>query len=237
MAHSSQFPVTRWTLVARVREGEEPERDAALGELCADYWLPVYAYYRRYGVDVDTSKDMTQAFFAMLLRRDDFSKAQREKGRLRTFLLAAARNFSTDEWQKSQALKRGGGAELVPVDAGEAESRLAELPDLDTDSPEQAFDRQWALTLLDRALETLQTEYERAGKQAQFDALKPTLVTGEGYAEAGELAGCSEGAARVTAFRMRKRLRLIVEEELRETVSSASDFAEELENFIAVFAS
>jgi RNA polymerase sigma-70 factor (ECF subfamily) len=234
MGGAAQFPVTRWTLVARVREGDDPERDNALGELCADYWLPVYAYYRRSGRDVESGKDMTQGFFEMLLRRGDFAKPDRDKGRLRTFLLTAARNFATDQWNRSQAIKRGGGAELVPIDADEAESRLAELPDTDGDTPERAFDRQWALTLLDKAFLTLEAEYEKLGNAKPFAALKPTLVSGEGYAEAARQAGCSEGAARVTAFRMRKRLRLIIEEELRETVGSTSDFSQELRNFIAV---
>lgn len=234
MEHGGQFPVTRWTLVSRIREDTGEERERALGELCELYWLPVYGYFRRSGNGVDESKDLTQSFFAMVLERNDFAKAEKGRGKLRSYLLTAARHFAYDDWEKQKALKRGGEAQVFSIDAAEAEGWYGELEEGGT--AEEFFDRQWAIAILDRAMLALREEYRRLGREEQFECLRSCLIAEGGYAEAASRAGMTEGATRVAAHRMRKRLRQFVEDEVRETVSESQEYDEELKNFIETFA-
>lgn len=220
---SARFQTTRWTIVLASRRHEEPAGHEAVESLCRDYWYPLYAYIRRTGRSPEDAQDLTQAFFARLLEKEFLRTAAPEKGRFRTFLLVALKRFLTTEWRRGQAQKRGGGAFHVSMTMLEAEDRYAAEP-VETDSPETLFDRQWALTLLDRAMLRLKEDYASSGRSNVFEALKGLLATPAGggssaEAEAAAAAGLSDGAARVAIHRMRRRFRDFFREELAQTVT------------------
>lgn len=223
---SPTFNPTRWSLVAQLRSGDAPAASQALERLCTTYWYPLYAYVRRSGHDAEGAKDLTQAFFEHMLEKGLFASADRERGRLRTFLLTALQNFLRAEWRKSQRLKRGGGLVPLSIDESEAEDRYAREP-ADPQTPEAIYHRRWALTLLEETMAALRAEYEAEGKGALFQELKPTLAGDEtaGFAELGTRLGMTEGATRVAAFRLRKRYR----ERLLEAVAASLDVATEAE--------
>ncbi len=224
------FCTTRWSVVLTARDGAAATRGgAALSELCRIYWRPLYGFARRAGRTPHDAEDLTQAFLAHLLRPGTLAGVRRDKGRFRSFLLASMKNFMADEWSRAGAQKRG-GHRVVSLDAMSAESRFAAEP-RDVRTPEQEFDRQWALRLLDEVLRRLEAEYAAAGQGELFEALRFAL-TGDGSgapydALAGELA-TTAGALRVAVHRMRKRYRALLREEIAGTLASSSDVDDEL---------
>lgn len=231
------FRTTHWSLVLAACQRDSPEAREALSKLCQIYWYPVYAFIRRQGRDAEQAKDLTQELFARLLERHTFEVADREKGRFRSFLLKCIQYFLGREHQKEQALKRGGQYVFVPLDEAFAENQYGAEP-ADVMSPEKLFDRRWALTLLNQAMERLKREYEQAGKAPQFEVLHEFLSGSGGgpasYAEAGARLGLGEGAARQAAYRLRCRfgdmLRLVV----AETVAGPAELEAELADLRAV---
>lgn len=230
------FPATRWTLVAQVRSGGDSGAKA-LEELCAMYWYPVYVYARRDGARPSDAEDLTQGFFARLLERGDLKAVDAAKGRLRSYLLRALKNFSISEGEKQRALKRGGGVVVVPIDGTEAEGRFREEP-ADVSDPSVLFERRWALGLLEEAFARTKSEYESSDKGDLFAALSPMMAgrsdRREGYAALGESLGMSAGAVQVAVHRLRKRYRGQLEEAVAETVERPEDVAEELRHILAV---
>lgn len=209
MPRDAKFSPTRWSLIATLRCGDEPRVRAALETLCRAYWYPLYAYARRCGQTPEDAADLTQAFFAQLLEKDIFARADPGRGRLRTFLLSAMQRFVRDDWRRQQRLKRGGGNPLLPIDERTAESRYAREP-ADVLTPETLYHRRWALTLLERTLTDLQTDYSQRGKAALFEALKPSLTDEPDAGSAAELGaqlGMEPGAVRVAITRLRARYR------------------------------
>jgi RNA polymerase sigma-70 factor (ECF subfamily) len=227
----SGFDMTRWSIVlaAGGEAGDAGGRREALGELVRTYWPPLYAYLRRDGQPCDRAEDLVQAFFARLIEKNDLRSVDRDKGRFRSFLLASLKHFVLNERDKERALKRGGGVRPLSLHAGEAESRYGvEVVDLRT--PEDAFNRQWALTLLDAVLDRLRREYVDRGQANVYEAIRPTL-TGDGtepYADIAARLGTTEGAARVAAHRMRRRYRELLRAEIEQTVSDPSLVDEEM---------
>jgi RNA polymerase sigma-70 factor (ECF subfamily) len=223
---SPAFNPTRWSLVAQLRSGDAARARIALERLCATYWYPLYAYVRRSGHGPEEAKDFTQGFFAHILEKQMLAAADPERGRLRTFLLTALQNFLRAEWRKTQRLKRGGGMALVSIDELTAEDRYAREP-ADTLTPEAIYHRRWALTLLEDAMNAVRAEYVTQNKGEVFEVLKPALAGDDhgSFAELGAALGLSEGAARVAAFRLRKRYR----EHLLEAVASSLDATSEAE--------
>jgi len=218
---SPRFQTTRWTVVLAARSGHDPSSAEAMRVLCAAYWYPLYAFVRRNGHGPEDAQDLTQAFFERLLEKDFLRLAVREKGRFRTFLLVALKRFLTNDWRKRRALKRGGGASHVSIDADEGERRLAAEP-LDVSSPEILYDRQWAFTVIERALSRLRAHYESSGRGDLYGRFKDFLTAPSreaGFAAAAMAAGMSEGAAHVALHRMRKRFREFFRQELAETVT------------------
>lgn len=210
----------------------------ALERLCRTYWYPLYAYARRRGHSVENAQDLTQAFFARLLERHWVGDADRERGRFRTFLLTAMSRFMSDEWDKERAQKRGGGVSHVPLQLDDAETRYGCEP-ADGHTPEQYFERRWALTVLDTVLQRLRAEYEREGKGELFAALNSTLVGGresQPYAQLAARLGLSEGAVKVAVHRLRKRYRHLLRTEIAQTVAAEEDVDEELHHFFAALA-
>ena len=211
-----------------------PSSQAALEQLCRVYWQPVYAFIRRGISNPEDARDLTQGFFADLLRDRSVTRAHPERGRFRSFLLGALKHFMADERDRAQASKRGGDIEFVPLDSTLAESRYGVEPAAMALTPDRAFDRAWALAVLDRALARLRDEFELSGRAVLYDGLKGFL-TGDkpaaNYAEAAATLRITEGAAKMTVTRMRHRFRAIVRQELAQTTDTPEEFDEELRAF------
>jgi RNA polymerase sigma-70 factor (ECF subfamily) len=206
-----------------------------LEELCRTYWYPLYAYARRRGHGPEDAQDLTQEFFARLLAKHWIASADREKGRFRTFLLTAMSRFLANEWHRGGAQKRGGHATHLPLDAGTAESRYESDAPLAL-TPDRLYDRQWAMTLLDRALTRLRTEQERAGKAKEYAVLSPFLTAERGaipYDQAAAQLGVNEAAARQAVHRVRKRFREVFREEIIQTVAAPEEVEEEIRHLLA----
>jgi RNA polymerase sigma factor (sigma-70 family) len=227
----SRFETTRWSLVLTAG-GDASAAQVALATLCETYWYPLYAYARRQGCNPEDAQDLTQAFFARLLEKQVVHGARRERGRFRSFLLAAMKHFLLNEAQHRRALKRGGGHVLQSLDVEIGETRYRrELTDACT--PEVLFDRSWACTVLDRVLVRLRGEWTNSGKAAEFDRLKACL-TGEsregGYRELSRELGLSDGAVKVKVHRLRRRYRDLLREEIAETVLTEQAVQEEIQH-------
>jgi RNA polymerase sigma-70 factor (ECF subfamily) len=222
-------------VVVRAGRADTPRARAALEQLCRNYWQPLYAYVRRSGHSREEAEDLTQEFFARLLAQNTVARADPERGRFRSFLLASLKHFLANEWDKARTQKRGGGAQLLPLEFGTAETRCAQ-PVAPGDTPDRAYDRQWALALLEVVLGRLRREYHDAGREDLFLGLKDTLSGGRAEipyrALAGRL-GLSEGAVKVAAHRLRHRYRELLREEVANTVAGPGDTEDELKALLA----
>ena len=224
-----EFPETRWSVVLDARAGDE-RAARALAEICEAYWFPLYVFVRRSGHSPQDAEDSTQAFFARLIEKGYLEQADRERGRLRSFLLTSLKHFLADEWDKSQAQKRGGGKVHIAIDGLEAEERYA-LEPREGGTPESLFEKRWALTLLENIMGELRGEFEANGRAEVFDGLQPFLAwnsADESYAEVAARLGVSENAARVTVFRMRKRYGELMRQHIAETVATEAEVEEEM---------
>lgn len=229
-SHSPAFNTTRWSLVLAAGHKSSPDADAALAELYERYWFPVYAYIRRRVVDAHQAEDLTQEFLCRLNEKNTWAVADPARGRFRSFLLTAAKNFLASEWKREAAQKRGGGARTLPLDFAWGESRLSRHP-ADTNTPEAEFDRRWALALLERVLSRLEAESSASGKGGQFGVLKQFLAGGRGQtslAEAAAELNMSEGAIKTAAHRLRRRYRELLREEIAHTVASPEEVDDEI---------
>ncbi len=232
------FPNTRWSVVLAATQRQSPESAAALEAICRTYWLPLYAYVRRCGQSPHDAQDLTQEFFCRLLEKRWLNSADREKGKLRVFLIAALKHFMSNEWRRASAQRRGGGLAQVQFDTAFAESRYVADKSA-TLVADETFDRQWALTLLDLTLNRLQTEFVTAGKPGDFAVLKTCLMAERGaidYAAVAKQLGVNEGAARVAVHRLRKRFREIYREEISQTLAEGTDLDAELRHLAAALA-
>jgi RNA polymerase sigma factor (sigma-70 family) len=229
-APPAAFVTTQWTRVLEAR-GNSPEAKAALSDLCAAYYAPVFAFIRRSTPDEDAARDLTQEFFARLLARHGVDSVDPQRGRFRSYLLGAVKHFRADVCEHDQRLKRGAGQPLEPIEPGTDTSPGLQLPDPNTPSPDREFDHKWALTLLDRAFASLLREYQAAGKADYFEALKPWL-TGDSedisQAEAAARLGMNEGAVKVAIHRLRRRFREVIRSEIGQTVSERAQVDAEL---------
>jgi RNA polymerase sigma-70 factor (ECF subfamily) len=232
------FPNTRWSVVLAATRRPSPESAAALEALCQAYWYPLYAYVRRCGQTPHDAQDLTQEFFCRLLEKRWLDSADREKGKLRIFLITALKHFMSNEWRKASAQRRGGGQAQVPFDTAIAESRYGADKSVPL-AAEAAFDRQWALTLLALTLNRLETEFAANGKPGDFAALKDCLMAERGaidYAAVAKRLGVNAGAARVAVHRLRKRFREIYREEISQTLADGTDLDAELHHLAAALA-
>ena len=231
------FPHTRWSVVLAATQRPSAESAAALETLCRAYWYPLYAYVRRCGQTRHDAQDLTQEFFCRLLEKRWLDSADPAKGKLRTFLIVALKNFMAKEWRRASAQRRGGGQSPVQFDTAFAESRYAaENASLAVD---EAFDQQWALTLLELTVARLRGEFAQAGKGDDFEALKNCLTVERGAIEYTGLArrlGVNEGAARVAVHRLRKRFREVYREEIARTLADGADLEGELRHLAAALA-
>jgi len=224
------FATTHWSVVLTARGEESPQAEAALEQLCRRYWPPIYAYVRRRGHRPHEAQDLTQEFFARLLEKHYLDAADASKGKFRTLLLTAVSRFLADEWDRVNTQKRGGGALHLSLEAEKAEAGYRVEP-ADTATPETIFERRWAETLLETVLARLREEFEAAGQQERFAALKPFLAMEgrklSGAALAARL-GLTESAAYSAVHRLRQRYGELLRKEIAQTVSSPEEVDEEL---------
>lgn len=183
-----------------------------------------------------TAQDLTQEFFETVLERNAIGAADPDRGRFRSFLLTACKNFLTDEWDKSRAQKRGGRRLLLSLNLESAESRYALCP-VDKLSPERVYEKQWALTFLEHVLHRLGDEMQAKGKDRQFRVLMP-LLTGEAesgsYEAAARELGTSEAATKVAVHRLRRRYREILRTEIAQTVADPDEVDDEIHRLRAM---
>jgi len=236
-----EFPDTRWSVVLQTQETESTVRDRALEQICRTYWLPVYAFARGQGLGPADAEDLTQNVLSDLLDRKAFEKATAEKGKLRSFLRVATKNYLCNDWKKARRQKRGGGATVLSLDNEDAERRCL-LKAADDETPDRLFDRHWAINLLHRTMERLEAIYTAEDKGAVFAALKDVLGQkggGPRYRDLAAQLGMSEGAVKVAVHRLRKRYRALLKEEISRTLDDESPEAieEELRYLFGVFAS
>jgi RNA polymerase sigma-70 factor (ECF subfamily) len=226
-APSAGFPTTHWSRVARAGDPADVEARAALSELCAAYWYPIYALIRRRGHPESDALDLTQEYFARLLEKPVLAAADRTKGRFRGFLRADCGLFLLDRRDRDRALKRGGGRRPLSIDARDAEGRYLVEP-VEGLSPESLFDRAWALTLLGRALDRLAADYAASGRAPLFERLQPVLIDSPDtlpYAELGRQLGMSIAAIQQAVHRLRKRYRNALRAEIAATLDDPTEAA------------
>jgi RNA polymerase sigma factor (sigma-70 family) len=227
----AQFGQTQWSVVLAAAG----KRDVALAEqslekLCRVYWLPLYTYIRRQGESPHDAQDLTQEFFARLLEKDFLRSVDQSKGRFRSFLLASLKHFLSNQRDRARAQKRGGGQTLLSLDFSDAETSIGFQP-ADHQTPEMAFEKRWALTLLEQTLARLRKEYSGRNKGDMFEQLKTTLTEGRSGIANAELAsklGVSEASVKMAAHRLRQRYREVLRAEIAETVAQESEVEDEL---------
>ena len=232
------FVTTHWSVVLAAGHSDTPRAQAALEKLCRAYWYPLYAFVRRRGHSIEDAQDLTQEFFARLLAHNWVGKADRCKGRFRSFLLMAMNRFLANEWDAARTQKRGGGARPAPLALESAETRYAAEP-ATTLTPELEYDKQWALTLIEEVLRRLRDEYEQEGKATLFDIMKPCLIGSrdtQPYATLAASLGMTEGAVKTAVCRLRQRYRERLKEEIANTVAAPEDADEELRHLFRVLA-
>ncbi len=232
------FCTTHWSVVLRAGLNDTTAARGALEQLCEKYWPPLYAYVRRAGHSREEAEDLTQAFFEQLLAQQTVVRADPARGRFRSFLLASLKHFLSHEWEKTRALKRGGRAQLLPLEFDTAETRFAQ-PVAPGDTPDRAFDRQWALALLGLVLSRLRGESSGAGREDLFLGLQDTLSGGRAeipYRDLGARLGMSEAAVKVAAHRLRRRYRELLREEIANTVAGPEEVEGELRELFAALA-
>ena len=235
-AQSAHFATTNWSMVLAAGNRKNKESQIALEQLCLTYWPPLYSYVRRRITDTNEAQDLTQAFFERLLEKDYVADADPQRGHFRAFLITAFKNFLSKEWAKAKTLKRGGGHCNIPLDFAVAETQCA----LDANSgltAEQSYDKQWAMILLDRVMERLQTEFFTKGKSEHFTELKGYIVGADSettYAHVAKRLNMTEAAAKKAGSRLRQRYREILRQEISQTVSEPEDIDEEMRNLFIV---
>jgi RNA polymerase sigma factor (sigma-70 family) len=233
----AQFPTTHWSQVVAAGKAATPEARGALAALCAAYWYPLYAFVRRRGHDSHSAEDIVQGFFTLLMEKDGLTSVDRAKGRFRSFLVAACSHFLANRLDFERTLKRGRGHVTVPIDRLEAESRYVREPVHEL-TPDRLFERRWATTLLDRVLARLEVEMKTSGKERLFEVLQPALLGSSerlAYSNVAAVLGCTEGAARGAAHRLRARYRALLREEVARTIDDPSAVDDEIRDLFATF--
>lgn len=228
------FVTTQWSLVLAAGQAQAPMHQEALDTLCRTYWYPVYAFIRRRGHGPTDAEDLAQEFFARLLVKEWLAGIEPNGSRFRAFLVTAVARFLANEHDRQVAQKRGGGRQLLPLE--DAEERFLSRDDAGLGS-ERAFDRHWALTVMDTGLKRLRDEAYKSGRETAYGHLAPLLsrepAAGEYDAIGRELA-MEPGAISVAVFRLRRRYREVVREIVTETVADAGDVDAEVQYLIEV---
>ena len=230
------FETTQWTLVVAAGDSRHPGSRDALEDLCRSYWYPLYAYLRRRGYPQEEAEDLVQGFFAQLLAKNYIKAADPERGRFRSFLLTSLKNYAANEWDRKKAKKRGGATTTLSLDFETAEGRYHVEP-VDEETPEQLFDRGWAVAQLEQVLERMRAEGDGGER---FEILRGFL-TGEGedirYKDVAEQLGMTEGAVKVAVHRLRQRFGKMLRDEVARTLNDPADVDDEIRHLFAAFES
>lgn len=222
-------------MVLAVGRSNPLEAQAALEKLCRAYWYPLYAYVRRQGHNPDDAQDLTQGFFARLLDKNDLANVAPEKGKFRSFLLAALNHFLANERDRAQAIKRGGKHIFLSLDDDTAEERYR-LEPASTLTAAMIFERRWALAVLEEAMQKLRGEFSSSSRGNQFERLKPFLegeVQRGDYNAAATDLNVSPGAIAMAVQRMRQRYRELVRLEVAQTVADPAEVEPEMRHLLA----
>jgi RNA polymerase sigma-70 factor (ECF subfamily) len=237
---AASFNTTHWTIVLACGDEENSDRaQEALASLFQTYWYPLYAYVRRRGYDEHDAKDLVQGFCLHLQEKHAIAKADRQRGKFRTFLLSSLQNFLGHERERSRAQKRGGGHELIRLDAEEADARYR-LEPAHSVTPEVIFEKRWAHALLDQTISDLRADFIMRGKQRLFDGLSSFLTADLreiSYQSAADQLRLPISAIKTTVHRLRRDYRSKLREEIGRTVSSPDEIDDELMHLRKVLAS
>ena len=231
----ARFPTTCWSRVARVGD------PTALAELCAAYWYPIYALIRRKGHPPDRALDLTQGYFARLIEKSTISAADPARGRFRSFLRADCTFFLSHNRDHDRALKRGGSARVLSIDSDDAETRFR-LEPAHNETPERQFERDWAMSLIDRAMGRLERHYQAGNRGETFRRLKPILTSdpeADRFAQLAAELKTTEGALRTALHRLRARFADELRAEIAETLDDPTPeaIAEELRGLFSALGS
>jgi len=235
---AAAFRTTHWSVVLRAADVATPESAEALEALCRNYWYPLYVFVRRRGYSPDEAKDLSQEFFARLLESGSLGTPHPDKGRFRSFLLGALKNFLAKEWRDANRLKRGGGQKIIAWDQFDPEDRYHLEPQVEA-APEELFDRRWAQALVNGVLDRLQAEMKREQLGERFRRLQPFLQgesAGQSYAEVATQLGLSEPAVKSAIHRLRRRYAELIREEVAQTVAAPEDVEGEIRYLIRALA-
>ena len=229
-ASTPRFQTTSWSLVVAAAGRPSAASRTALAHLCGIYWRPIYAFIRRNGYSHDQARDLTQTFFALLLEKHYLRHADQRRGKFRSFLLTAVTNFLANEWDRAHAQKRGGFQISVSIDEVEAEAFFTPEA-IEQRTPEDLYERRWALALLEQVMTKLRADFAKMGKSEYFERISPLLSGGSGearyHALAGEM-GVSEAALRQAVHRMRRKYRELLRAEVAETVATPEEIEGEI---------
>jgi RNA polymerase sigma factor (sigma-70 family) len=239
-----RFATTRWSVVLSCADSKASTQTVrnALAQLCQIYWRPIFAFVCRSGHSIEDAQDLTQDFFLMVLEGHLLERADPNKGRFRSLLLKALKNFLSDARDKRRARKRGGDVQFIRWDEW-----MAELPsqlsisarESENWPPERIFDVRWAATVVERGLSRLGEECERRGRRRVFDVLSGCLAAERedvSYASFSKTLGVPETAVKRLVHQLRKRYRALLREEVAETVEKTEDVDEELRYLCAALA-
>lgn len=231
-----KFDTTHWSVVLASAEGNTPTAREALARLCETYWYPLYAFVRRQGYDRDDALDLTQGYFLRLLEGHYLDAVDPAKGRFRDFLLASLKHYLSSERTRARTQKRAPQRPLLSIDASQAEERYRIEP-ADPVTPEEIFERRWALAVIDQVLTRLEQEEIAAGKGRQYRKLH-THLTGRAqrgaYKSVAQELGMGEGAVRVSVLRLRRRFGRLLREEIGHTLADARQVDDEIRSLLSL---
>lgn len=229
-----RFATTHWSVILAAQDLSSPQAGEAMEKLCLTYWLPLYAFVRQRGYGPEDAQDLTQEFFTRFLKKNSLGQAEQARGKFRNFLLVSLKNFLADEWDHHQAEKRGGGARLISLEDWNPEREYL-LEPAGAQTPDQAYDRRWAYTVLDQAALRLRQEYAAAGKAVLYEQLMNFLsAEAETYAAAAARLGVPENSLKSLVHRLRQRKQELIREVIADTVAGPAEVDEELRELIAV---
>ncbi|MFC1781823.1 RNA polymerase sigma factor [Planctomycetota bacterium] len=234
-AKKARFATTHWSVVRAAGKSYSAQQREAIETLCKSYWYPLYAFLRRRGHDSHQAEDLTQAFFGHLLEKKELETADPQYGKFRSFLLVRLKGFLSDQRDRANALKRGGGKKIISLSVKTAEGQY-ELESEDRLSPEMLFEKSWALTVLDRTMDCLESEMASANKQRVFEHLKVYLTAGKDttpYEDMATELDMTTAAVRVAVHRLRRRYRRLLRDEISQTVGDKYQIDEEMECLFA----
>jgi len=235
---TSRFATTHWSVVLAAGTPDSSHYREALETLCRTYWFPLYAYLRRCGHDTHKAEDYTQAFFAQMLEKNYLCDIKPKPAKFRSFLLVALKRFIADQQGRARAVKRGGGHKMLSLNFEGAESRYALEPASEL-SPEKVFDKSWVLTLLEQTMTRLETELAGMNKQKLFEILKVYLAGKEvsiPYRDLAVQLDMTEGAVKAAVYRLRRRYREILRDEIAQTVTTGDQIDDEIRGLFATLA-